>query len=685
MLLSQINASPIELKGIGKCFVEALKKIEIETIGQLLLFFPRDFEDRSKFDYLSETKNKDKLIVQASVIAHSWFGFGIKRTLKILIEDALGNKATLICFNRSFLQKLYPVGSEIIVIGSFYKYRNKLTSSAFNIEKKEEFLSGIVPIYKSIEGINQKKIISCIKSALDQYMEDITSDLPQGVISAYNLQEKKNVIRCMHFPNSMQEVEKARYSLIFEELFFLQYHSIIRYFKRTGRLPKLEMSSNDKMSSLNNENLSEKCKQEINFSKSQVLLTKRLKFSLTEDQITAVLEINKDLDACYPASRLLQGDVGSGKSLVAFLASLYAIEKNWQVALLAPTELLALQHAQNAIKLLSPLGVNVAFLSGNVKTRGRKLLLKELKAGNINLIIGTHAIFSKDLEYQNLKLVIIDEQHKFGVLQREALLQKGMQEGNLPNLLMMSATPIPRSLALSIFGDLDISTIKTMPAERLAIKTYIANSKKANRVYDFVKQELKKGRQAYFIYPLIENSESSSFKAVQNMKDNLSQYFSQYCVEAITSKTDEDEQKEIMNNFISGKINILVATSIVEVGVDVPNATCMVIEDAQNFPLVTLHQMRGRVGRGKDQSYCILLYEGSLNSNAYKRLKIMKESNDGFAIADEDLKIRGPGNILGMEQSGHLGFKMADPIKDYDILLKARQAAIEYAMSNTQK
>jgi len=270
-------------------------------------------------------------------------------------------------------------------------------------------------------------------------------------------------------------------------------------------------------------------------------------------------------------------------------------------------------------------------------------------------------------------------------LQREALLQKGMQEGNLPNLLMMSATPIPRSLALSIFGDLDISTIKTMPAERLAIKTYIANSKKANRVYDFVKQELKKGRQAYFIYPLIENSESSSFKAVQNMKDNLSQYFSQYCVEAITSKTDEDEQKEIMNNFISGKINILVATSIVEVGVDVPNATCMVIEDAQNFPLVTLHQMRGRVGRGKDQSYCILLYEGSLNSNAYKRLKIMKESNDGFVIADEDLKIRGPGNILGMEQSGHLGFKMADPIKDYDILLKARQAAIEYVMSNTQK
>ena len=467
----------------------------------------------------------------------------------------------------------------------------------------------------------------------------------------------------MHLPKSLEEIEKARYALVFEELFFFQYAQIMRYYKRKKKLPNAE--SQDLL------------KQ--NFSPLQEALTKRLKFDLTHDQKYTVLEINQDLDSDVPSSRLVQGDVGSGKTLISFLAILYAIEKKWQIAFLAPTELLALQHAETASKLLSPLGVQVAFLSGNVKSKGRAILLKELENGNVDVIIGTHAIFSNDVKYKNLRLVIIDEQHKFGVLQREALLQKGIKEdGSLPHLITMSATPIPRSLALSIFGDIDISTIRTMPHGRKPIKTYLAKSSKAMRVYNFVKTELKKGHQAYFIYPLIEENETSSFKSVKVMEEELKSIFNDFIIASITSKTLEDEQKLIMKDFIEGKTNILIATSIVEVGVDVPNATCIVIEEAQNFPLTTLHQMRGRVGRGLEQSYCILLYSNKLTENAYQRLKIMKETNDGFKIAEEDLKIRGPGDVMGTEQSGYLGFKFANPTKDIEVLQKARDASINF-------
>ena len=668
MLLTEIHESPLTLKGVGPSFIEALKKIGIQTIGDLLQLYPKDWEDRSIFNYLGDYNKTKKIRVKAIVLSHSWIGLGAKRTLKITIADDLSNKATLVCFNRNFLQNTYPIKSKVIVTGVFYKYRNNITSSSFELEKEGSEYKGILPIYPIIEGISNKKLFSVIKQALNEYIEKIDSDLPKTVISSYNLIEKSNVLLSMHSPKNMDDVEKARYTLIFEELFFFQYTAIIRYVKRRNTLPK-EMDFLTFSYLQNN----------IKLSTLQKHLIKRLAFALTDDQIKATLEINRDLESNIPCSRLIQGDVGSGKTLVSFLAATYAIEKKWQVAFLAPTELLGMQHAEKAAFLLQPLGINIAFLSGNVKTKERNILLKQLENGNINLIIGTHAIFSENVKYKNLKLVIIDEQQKFGVLQREALLKKGIQNENiLPHLIMMSATPIPRSLALSIFGDTDISTIKTMPNGRLPIKTYIAKSEKAQSVYDFVKNELKKGRQAYFIYPLIEESDTLKFKAVEKMKQELSIYFKDFKVSSITSNTEEENQKHIMQAFIEGKINILVATSIIEVGVDVPNASCIVIEDAQNFPLTTLHQMRGRVGRGNIQSYCILIYENHLTKNAYKRLKIMKETTDGFKIAEEDLKIRGPGDIIGTEQSGYLGFKFANPQKDYYILLKAREAAINY-------
>ena len=663
MLLANLTESPSSLKGVGSSFIEAVKKLKIETIGELLQLFPRDWQDKTKFDYLSEYREKEVLHIKATILAHSWFGFRKKKTLKILIEDNLSNKAYLVCFNRNFLQNLFPPLSQVVITGSFTRKYGELSSASFEIEKETDAFIGILPIYPLVEGLTQKRLSTVIHKALDKYLDLIESDLPKSILSFYNIIEKKEVLRFMHMPKKLEEIEKARYALVFEELFFFQYTQIMRYYKRKKKLPNAE--SQDLL------------KQ--NFSPLQEALTKRLKFNLTQDQRNTVLEINQDLDGDVSSSRLVQGDVGSGKTLISFLAILYAIEKKWQIAFLAPTELLALQHAETAAKLLSPLGVQVAFLSGNVKSKGRAILLKELTEGNIGVIIGTHAIFSNDVKYKNLRLVIIDEQHKFGVLQREALLQKGIKEdGSLPHLITMSATPIPRSLALSIFGDIDISTIKTMPHGRKPIKTYLAKSSKAMRVYNFVKTELKKGHQAYFIYPLIEENETSSFKSVKVMEEELKSIFNDFIIASITSKTLEDEQKLIMKDFIEGKTNILIATSIVEVGVDVPNATCIVIEEAQNFPLTTLHQMRGRVGRGLEQSYCILLYKNKLTENAYLRLKIMKETNDGFKIAEEDLKIRGPGDVMGTEQSGYLGFKFANPIQDVEVLQKAREAAINF-------
>lgn len=663
MLLANLTESPSSLKGVGSSFIEAVKKLKIETIGELLQLFPRDWQDKTKFDYLSEYREKEVLHIKATILAHSWFGFRKKKTLKILIEDNLSNKAYLVCFNRNFLQNLFPPLSQVVITGSFTRKYGELSSASFEIEKETDAFIGILPIYPLVEGLTQKRLSTVIHKALDKYLDLIESDLPKSILSFYNIIEKKEVLRFMHMPKKLEEIEKARYALVFEELFFFQYTQIMRYYNRKKKLPNTE-----------SQNL---LKQ--NFSPLQEALTKRLKFDLTHDQKYTVLEINQDLDSDVPSSRLVQGDVGSGKTLISFLAILYAIEKKWQIAFLAPTELLALQHAETASKLLSPLGVQVAFLSGNVKSKGRAILLKELENGNVDVIIGTHAIFSNDVKYKNLRLVIIDEQHKFGVLQREALLQKGIKEdGSLPHLITMSATPIPRSLALSIFGDIDISTIKTMPHGRKPIKTYLAKSSKAMRVYNFVKTELKKGHQAYFIYPLIEENETSSFKSVKVMEEELKSIFNDFIIASITSKTLEDEQKLIMKDFIEGKTNILIATSIVEVGVDVPNATCIVIEEAQNFPLTTLHQMRGRVGRGLEQSYCVLLYSNKLTENAYQRLKIMKETNDGFKIAEEDLKIRGPGDVMGTEQSGYLGFKFANPTKDIEVLQKARDASINF-------
>ncbi|QOW60805.1 ATP-dependent DNA helicase RecG [Treponema pedis] len=678
MLISEITAPVTNIAGVGSAVAARLKKLGVENIGELLRLFPRDWEDRTKIHFFSDWKKVQKINVPVMIIGHQWFGFGKMRTLKLIVADKDGTKASLICFNRPFMEKNFPVGTDGIVYGSFYYKYGELQSSSFELEKNENAPAKILPVYPLTAGLGQSKLRKIINSALKIYARGINSELPEEIIQKYNLPSKQEILFLLHTPQTLQDTERGKYALIFEEFFILQYAVGKRSLERRGRLPSLEEEKK----------FEQNIKKIPSFTVLQTQFLDRLPFKLTEDQFTVTAEVNSDLDGINPMARLIQGDVGSGKTLAAFLACIKIIEQGGQAALLAPTELLARQHAENAARLLEPLGIRLAFLTGNVKARGRSNLLRELENGNIDLIIGTHSLFSAGVNYKNLRLAVIDEQHRFGVLQRSAIIQKGIEsrdnaekgnniEKKSPHILMMSATPIPRTLALSVFGDLDISTIRTMPQGRKPVITYIAGAGKAERVYSFIGGEILKGRQAYFVYPLIEENEELSLKSAERMFEELKQSFPSHKVALIHSKIAEEEQRRIMEEFRSGAISILTATSVVEVGVDVPNATCIVIEHADRFGLSALHQMRGRVGRGSEQAYCFLLYGKNLTENGRCRLTIMKETTDGFKIAEEDLKLRGPGDIGGVEQSGYLGFKYADPIRDYKILQTAREAAFE--------
>jgi ATP-dependent DNA helicase RecG len=420
------------------------------------------------------------------------------------------------------------------------------------------------------------------------------------------------------------------------------------------------------------------------FAPLQRRLLERLPFRLTAGQEEAAGEINRDMAGPFPMARLLQGDVGSGKTLVSFLAALRAVdgppgEARGQAAIMAPTELLARQHAENAAALLEPLGVRPAFLTGNLKAAGRAALLKNLAAGEIDILVGTHALFSRDVAYRNLRLVVVDEQHRFGVTQRQAIMAKGYDSKiapGPPDLLMMSATPIPRTLALTVFGDLDVSIIPDLPPGRKPIKTHLARESNEDKVYAFVSRELAAGHQAYFVYPLIEAGDNRDMKDVESMAERLArEVFPRSTVALVHSKLDEEEKRKTMDAFRRGEIAVLAATSVVEVGVDVPTATGMVIEHAERFGLSALHQLRGRVGRGEAQAYCFLVYSDELTEDGKARLKVMLENANGFIIAEEDLKLRGPGQIAGIEQSGYLTLGIADPIRDAAELARARTDA----------
>ena len=706
MLIGEIQTPVSNLYGAGKTTVEQLNRLGVSTVGDLLRLWPRAWEDRSRYNTLSEWNTFHKLNVPVRVMDQQWFGYGRMKTLKLVVCDSEGTRGELACFNRPFLEKSFPEGTKALVYGSFSVKYGAIQSSSFDIEQYDTAERRVLPVYPLTQGLTQTKLRKLIEQALNSYARGIDSELPAEVLNKYGYPDKRTVLFAMHRPASMQEAENARTALIFEEFFLYEAAVGMRALERRGVLPRTPgakgqggvfpaqtangdgQAAGDGQATAVQAGASEDTAQlaaaqpsaalQYTYSPLQKELILRLPFTLTVDQQAVTAEINADLDGTAPAARLIQGDVGSGKTLVAFLACLKVIEGGGQAALMAPTELLARQHADNAAKLLEPLGVRLAFLTGNLKAAGRSQLLQQLASGNIDLIIGTHALFSAQTAYKNLRMVVIDEQHRFGVLQRSAIIQKGIDSADkTPHFLMMSATPIPRTLALSMFGDLDISVIKTMPPGRKPVITYIAPQSKAEKVYYFIGQDILAGKQAYFVYPIIEDSDTLSLKSAEDMFAELTRDFPNHRLALLHSKVPEDEARAIMQEFRAGAIHILVATSVIEVGVDVPNATCMVIEHADRFGLSALHQLRGRIGRGSDQAYCFLLYGKNITETGKARLKVMASTTDGFVIAEEDLKLRGPGDIGGVEQSGYCGFELADPIRDFALLEKARIAAFE--------
>ena len=721
MKLKDIKTPISSIHGIGPQQEKFLAKLNIFTVSDLLSFYPKSYDDRTEKISISDFEKHKKVHAICAVQAHQWFGYGKMKTLKLIINDGTGS-ASLICFNRNFYEKSLPVGSIICVTGTFEVKFGQIQSTSFEITKLSDSASlsdfkntplpdsAVLPVYKLTEGLTQKNIRKAVSNAIFQYAKLLENELPEEIIIKRHLLQKKDAIKAIHNPISLKNAEDARYSLIFEELFNFQSVILERAFKHKGFIPQLSIdyssdsSENNRIK--NNFDLNE---FENNLSPLQKKLIERLPFKLTEDQMFVIFQMNNEIDRGYKErskilndniilkqpftmSRLLQGDVGSGKTLVSFFVALRVINWKGQCALMAPTEILAKQHAENAANLLSPLGIKIAYLTGNVKQKGRNMLLSELKNGNIDFIIGTHALFSKQIIYNDLQLAIIDEQHRFGVVQRESIIAKGrtVSDKNInlePHLLMMSATPIPQSLALTVFGDLDISVIKSMPEGRLPVKTHLIKEENEWKAFEAVRSELKRGHQAYFVYPAIDSEDfNTELKSAeiefQKLKNEI---FSEFKCGLIHSKLPQEEQEETLKKFSNNQIQVLLATTVIEVGLDVPSATCIVIEQADRFGLAQLHQLRGRVGRGKLQSYCFLIYSDKITKTGIERMKILYETTDGFIIANNDLKLRGPGEITGTVQAGLLSLGLSDIVRDKEILLKAREDAIIFMQNKLEQ
>ena len=657
--LRALQTSIKTLGGVGPASYKAYGELGITTYSDLLLFSPRAWEDRSRVRPLGGIQDGEMANTLVEVLAHSYFGqrSAKKRTLKILLRDVSGQgegRLSLLCFGRNFLEKSIKVGNIYYIYAQVSFNRGELQSSQFELHPATEdgdfpsTFGGILPIYPLRGALTQRLIRANVQKVLDS-VELFEEELPHSLRREHTLMPMDEAIRVWHFPPSLKKHEEARKTLALDELFYLQL--IARRRKGLQEGQALQRSANP--------------------TKIELALIENLPFALTGDQITVLHEIRKDLASGVPMNRLLQGDVGSGKTLVAWITALYVLSENAQVAFMAPTELLARQHAESGAKLLEPLGVRMAFLTGSVKSKERKLLLQAIADGEVDIVVGTHALFSKEVVFKRLRYVIIDEQHRFGVEQRLALMEKA----EVPDLLLMTATPIPRTLSLTVFGNLNVSTIKTMPPGRKPIVTLLVNEQSRKRMYKAVGVEFARGHQAYFVYPRIDDSGESDLRDVTNMYEFLKTEYPGVSSELIHSKLDDEHKMSILKRYQKGELSYLVSTSVVEVGIDIPNATCMVIEHADRFGLSALHQLRGRVGRSDLASYCFLVFGNQLTEEAKQRLTVMKESTDGFYIAEKDLLIRGPGEMTGTKQSGFLRLHYASLTEDLPLIELARAEA----------
>ncbi|MCC0660072.1 ATP-dependent DNA helicase RecG [Clostridioides sp. ZZV14-6154] len=640
------------VKGIGPKKACKLNKLGIFTLKDLLYYFPRQFEDRNNLKKIAQLENDEKATIKAVISSINTFSPKEGMTLtKIDVKDETGS-AKLVFFNKTYIKNTFRPGDSILVFGKVKKRFNNLELTSCELEyltNSPKNTCRFMPVYQLTYGVTNKEIMSIIKTVLEDKELIIQEYMPQRIIEKYRLCNIDFAVRNIHSPSNKESLKIALYRIVFEELLILQLGLFV--FK-SGR---------------NKEN-------GIKFTISESLknIISSLPFKLTKAQNRALDEIINDMNSDKIMNRLLQGDVGSGKTVVALLALANCVLNGYQGALMAPTEILAGQHYISLTETLKDFGINVGLLIGSLTKKQKDTVLEQIKNNEIDILIGTHALIEDKVEFNNIGLVITDEQHRFGVMQRSRLSLKGIN----PDILVMTATPIPRTLALILYGDLDISIIDELPPGRQPIETLAIEKSKRDRAYNnLVRREVESGRQVYIVCPLVEESEAIEAKsAVELVEELRAEYFSDLRLGLLHGKMKSSEKDEVMSNFKNKEIDILVSTTVIEVGVNVPNATLMIIENAERFGLAQLHQLRGRVGRGSHKSYCVLIYD-SKTDVCRQRMSIMEETNDGFRISEKDLEIRGPGEFFGTRQHGLPELKVANLFKHIKILKLAQQEA----------
>ena len=639
-----------DVKGIGPKALSLLNKININSIEDLVTHYPFRYDILERCD-LSKTGDGERITIDGkveSVPILMRFKAGLnKMNFRLVTQSGVVGVSI---FNRAFLKSQLSVGTGVTVIGKLDKNKNVITANDIKIGILTNKVK-IEPVYHCTSGITNKNMSTYINMALLMYGKDINDYIPETYRDKYSFVNKKTALNIIHNPSTAEKLKEVTIRLKYEELFEFMFK--INYLKQENK-----KKNNGLVRKIDRDKLNE--------------FIKKIPFKLTDDQFNAIDEIVNDLEAPNRMNRLLQGDVGSGKTVVAFTGMFANYLCGYQSALMAPTEILATQHYNNLVEFLKDTDVNIALLTGSIPKKEKNEIYENLKNGTINMIIGTHALIQDEVEYNNLGLVITDEQHRFGVHQRANLQNKGVK----PDVLFMSATPIPRTYALTIFGDMDVSTIKQRPKGRQKIDTYVKKNSEIKDVLEMMFKELKAGHQVYVIAPLIEESENSDLTNVNDLKDKMTMAFgNHYKIDIVHGKMASGAKDLIMNQFKNNEVQILISTTVVEVGVDVPNATTMAIFDADRFGLSTLHQLRGRVGRGTSKSQCILISDSDA-----ERLKIMEREDDGFVISEEDFKLRGHGDLFGTKQSGDMTFKIANIKNDYKILLQAKKDSKEYLL-----
>ncbi|NQT26537.1 ATP-dependent DNA helicase RecG [candidate division KSB1 bacterium] len=664
----RLDSSVQYVKGIGPKRADALEKIGIRTVLDFLTHFPRRYLDRRTLTTIRNLRAGDRITVVGKVVSVELVS-GRRRRLVLIISDETGMMECIWFQGLSYVSKLFEVGETIAFHGKVTVYRgpqmvhpefDKLSDAG---ESDPLHTGGIIPLYPSTESLSRQGLDSrgfrrVIHGILPLFNQGMTETLSNSLLKSQNLMPVHEAYETMHFPSNWKALERAQYRFKFEELFFLQLFLILQRETRHTEQKGIAF-----------EHVGDQVRT----------LVERLPFELTSAQKRVLREIREDMKTASPMNRLVQGDVGAGKTVVALLAMLIAVENGYQTALMAPTEILAEQHYLNIHRLLEGMNLQITLLRGKQKAAERREILQGLEDGTTQIVIGTHALVQEGVAFHKLGFVVIDEQHRFGVMQRANLMEKGLQ----PDVLIMTATPIPRTLALTIYGDLDVSALDEMPPGRLPVRTVWRKENVRDKVYDFIRSEIHQGNQAYIIYPLVEESEKIDLAAATEGFELLSTTaFSDFNLALLHGQMKSDEKESVMQRFKAGEIQILISTTVIEVGIDVPNATVMLIEHAERFGLTQLHQLRGRVGRGPIQSTCILLSSYAVSEDGNKRLKTMESTTDGFKIAEADLEIRGPGELFGTRQSGILNLKVANLMSDGWIVEKARKEAVRIVESD---